>query len=116
MGADGRLGLCNILPGDAPTGTPWAALARDAGARINRWEFRWDRIQPKAGDWDFSADDQAVNASQAAGIRMDGILIGTPGWGAAKGQKPGNGVPRGLYRSPTDPRNLWASYVRQTVT
>jgi hypothetical protein len=116
IGADGRLGLCDILPGTAPTGVSWAQLAVNAGAGVNRWEFRWDRLQPSSGSWDFTSDDTAVKASVDAGIAVQGILIGTPGWAAAAGQKPGNGVPKGLYLDPTNSHNLWANYVRATVT
>jgi hypothetical protein len=105
-----------VLPGTAPSGDSWAQLAANAGAGVNRWEFRWDRLQATRTSWDFTADDAAVNASQAAGLSIDGILIGTPAWAAAKGQKPGNGVPRGLYLDPSDPHNLWANFVRTTVT
>jgi len=115
--ADNRLGLCDVLPGNTPgqNGVPWAQLAYNSGARINRWEFRWDREEPQRGQWTFAAMDPAVGSSLKYGLDVEGILIGTPGWAAAPGQLPGNGVPRGLYRSATDPRNLWAEYVRQTV-
>lgn len=113
---DGRLGLADILPGSPPGGTEtWARLAWDAGARTNRWEFRWDRIERQPGVWNFAADDPVVASDMATGIATLGILIGTPGWAAAPGQRPGNGVPAGLYLAPTDPRNLWATYVRGTV-
>ena len=114
--ADGRLGLCDVLPGNTPGGQPWGQLAFDAGARVNRWEFRWDRIEPQPGAWDFAAPDAAVQSDQKYGLDTLGILIGTPGWAARRGQKPGNGLPRGLYLAYTDPRNLWADYVRQTVS
>lgn len=114
--ADGRLGLCDVLPGTAPSGVSWAQLASAAGASVNRWEFRWDRVESQRGSWDFSADDAAVAASLGAGLEVQGILIGTPGWAAAHGQKPGNGVPRGLYLAPSDTHNLWAEYVRAMVT
>jgi hypothetical protein len=113
--ADGRLGLCDILPGGPSGNSTWAGLVAAAGARVNRWEFRWDRVQPKPGVWNFAADDPAVDASLAAGIAVEGILIGTPAWATAAGQKPGNGLPRGLGLSAADPGNLWASYVRGVV-
>jgi hypothetical protein len=113
--ADGRLGLCDVLPGTAPSGASWAQLAYNAGARINRWEFRWDRIEPQAKQWNFASDDAAVHDSLGAGLSMEGILIGTPHWAAAHGEPAGNGLPRGLALPPGDPRNTWASYVRGVV-
>jgi hypothetical protein len=113
--ADGRLGLCDVLPGSASGSASWARLAHNAGARVNRWEFRWDRIEPRRGTWNFSQDDPAVAGSRSAGLAVEGILIGTPGWATAPGQRPGNGVPRGLYLPPSNRRNLWADYVRRTV-
>jgi len=118
MNADGRLGLCDVLAG-APagaTGPSWAQLAYNAGARVNRWEFRWDRLERTPGSWDFSATDAVVASSQQYGLQVEGILIGTPGWAVQPGDKPGNGLPRNAYLPYTDPQNLWAQYVRQTVT
>src|SRR6516165_10104394 len=68
--ADGRLGLCNVLPGSDAAGTSWAQLAYDAGARINRWEFRWDRIEPKRNRWKFSSDDPAVTSSHTSNLAV----------------------------------------------
>lgn len=115
--ADGRLGLCDVMAGNAPGlgGTPWAQLAYNAGARINRWEFRWDRIEPQPEVWNFADTDAVTQSDRAYGLDTLGILIGTPAWGAAPGQKPGNGLPKGLYFGYTDPRNLWATFVRETV-
>jgi len=117
INADGRLGLCDVLAG-APAGAatlPWAQLAYNAGARVNRWEFRWDRLERTPGSWDFSATDAVVASSQQYGLQVEGILIGTPGWAVQPGDKPGNGLPRNAYLPYTDPHNLWAQYVRQTV-
>jgi len=117
INADGRLGLCDVLAG-APAGAaalPWAQLAYNAGARVNRWEFRWDRLERTPGSWDFSATDAVVASSQQYGLQVEGILIGTPGWAVQPGDKPGNGLSRNAYLPYTDPHNLWAQYVRQTV-
>lgn len=116
-GADGRLGLDDVLPGApvASSSETWGQLAYNAGARIDRWEFRWDRIEPKSGQYDFTGTDAAVQGAQRSGLQVDGILIGTPGWAADSGQRPGNGLPKGLFDDYTDPRNLWADYVRSTV-
>jgi hypothetical protein len=72
-------------------------------------------MEPARDSWDFTGDDAAVQATRSAGLAVQGILIGTPAWATAAGQKPGNGVPRGLYLDPGDSRNLWADYVRATV-
>lgn len=115
--AGGRFGLADVLAGSPPgSNQTWAQLAFNAGARFNRWEFRWDRIEPRPGTWDFSATNADVQSSTSAGLQVVAVLDGTPTWGAASAQPPGNGVPSGLYRSPDDPRNLWAAFVRQTVT
>jgi len=107
----GRLGLCDVLPGVAPSGQSWNALAFAAGARLNRWEIRWDSVEPAPGVFNFTADDAAVQQSIAAGLQVVGILIGTPAWAGHAG----NGVPRGLDRPLHDPQNLWAQYVLTTV-
>jgi Cellulase (glycosyl hydrolase family 5) len=116
--ADGRLGLADVLPGTTPgkPGVPWAQLAFEAGARTNRWEFRWDKIEAEPALFDFTDLDAAVGASRQHGLDVLGILIGTPAWATAAGQRPGNGRPRGLNLPFDDPNNLWAEYVRETVS
>jgi hypothetical protein len=115
--ADGRLGLCDVLPGSPPgSSDTWATLAHNAGARLDRWEFRWDSIEPSNGRWNFQPDDDAVAAARAAGLQVVGVIDGTPRWAAAKGQPPGNGLPRGLTKPYTNPKNIWAAFVRGTVS
>ena len=53
-----------------------------------------------------------VSASSQAGLSVEGILNGIPGW--AKDQR--TQMPIGLYLSWNDPQNLWAQFVKQTVT
>jgi hypothetical protein len=115
--ADGRLGMCDVLVGSpaANSGPTWAQLAYSAGARTNRWEFRMDKLEPSSGTWNFSATDSVVSNDLAHGLDTEGILIGTPGWAVNAGQTPGNGLPKGLSRAVTDPANVWADFVRQTV-
>lgn len=105
--ADDRWGINHVDPA-AP---PW--MARDAGARWNRWEVRWDAIEPIRGRYDWRATDAAVSASVSAGLQVNGILISTPEWAA----DPANhGLPSGLFRPWNDPRNLWARFVRDAVS
>lgn len=116
--ADGRLGLADVLPGAVPNsaGTTWAQLAANAGARTNRWEFRWDAIEPQAGRWSFQAADSDVSSSRQSGLSVLGVIDGTPKWGAAAGQPPGNGVPSGIWKPVTNRHNLWAAFIRGLVT
>jgi hypothetical protein len=115
--ADGRLGMCDVLVGSPvpDSGPSWAQLAYSAGARTNRWEFRMDKLEAVQGTWNFAATDSVVANDTAHGLDTEGILIGTPGWAVSPGQTPGNGLPKGLGRPITDPANVWADYVRQTV-
>jgi len=74
-----------------------------------------DKLEPSSGTWNFSATDSVVSNDLAHGLDTEGILIGTPGWAVNAGQTPGNGLPKGLGRAVTDPANVWADFVRQTV-
>lgn len=115
--ADGKLGLCDVLVGSpvAGSGPSWAQLAYSAGARTNRWEFRMDKLEAVHGTFDFSSTDAVVQNDTAHGLDTEGILIGTPGWSVQPGETAGNGLPKGLERAITDPANVWADFVRQTV-
>ena len=74
-----------------------------------------DRLEADPGTWDFSATDAVVQNDTAHGLDTEGILIGPPAWAVAAGQKPGNGLPRGLGRPVTDTANVWADFVAHTV-
>lgn len=107
-----------VLDGDTRWGFnhvyPDATLqqkAREAGARWNRWEFRWDTIQPTSGPEQWAPIDQVVDASLAHGLSVEAILISVPAWA----REP-SFLPRGLYLSWNDPNNLWGRFVRDTVT
>jgi hypothetical protein len=115
--ADARLGLCDVLPGapSSPGAPSWAQLAYNAGARVNRWEFRWDRIEPHRGQWNFGPDDADVGSSRQYNLALDGIIDGIPQWAVAPGQPRGNGIPRGLWRPAGSTRNLWADFLRGLV-
>jgi hypothetical protein len=92
---------------------PQAAYQSGAG-----WElmtFRWDDLQPGGpGNWNAAPEvEDWLNSARAAGREVVGVLIGTPDW-ATDGQ-PGVGVPRGLSLPVSEPGNLWAAFVGQTV-
>jgi hypothetical protein len=120
---DPRFGLANVLPdgvgvpGQARSATvAWMTRARDAGAGGNRWELRWDRIEPRPGEYDWSEPDRIVAANQAAGLPLLAILIGTPVW-AGGGQA--SAVPGGLDTVPILPdgsvgqANVWGRFVHE---
>src|SRR5205809_6141601 len=70
LDGDDRWGFNHVTPGLGA-----AQLARNAGARWNRWEFRWETIQPAAGQFDWSESDRVVNESLTAGLSVQGVLI-----------------------------------------
>ncbi|MBN1429745.1 MAG: hypothetical protein JXB07_15355 [Anaerolineae bacterium] len=103
-----RFGLVNAFR------APEAAANSGAG-----WELitlRWDQLQPDGpSDWKApKATDQWLNSARTDGREVVAELIGTPAW--ATDDKSGTGVPRGLYLPIDDPNNLWANFVRQTVS
>ncbi|HEY3110202.1 MAG TPA: hypothetical protein VGL23_15675 [Chloroflexota bacterium] len=115
-----RFGLANILPDGATVpGVPasgsvaWMARARDAGAGGNRWEFRWEAIEARAGVYDWADADRVVAANEAAGLPLLAILIGTPPWAGPAAGAP----PRGLEVGPIMPdgtisdANPWGRFV-----
>lgn len=118
---DPRFGLANVLPdgvgvpGEARSSTiAWMTRARDAGAGGNRWELRWDRIEPRPGEYDWGEADRVVAANQAAGLPLLAILIGTPTWaGGGSASAP----PVGLDAAPIlpdgrlDAANPWGLFV-----
>src|SRR5213594_1333976 len=56
LDGDDRWGFNHVTPGLGA-----AQLARNAGGRWNRWEFRWETIQPAVGQFDWSEADRVVN-------------------------------------------------------
>jgi hypothetical protein len=118
--AQTRFGLANVLPdASAVPGVAgservaWMTRARQAGAAANRWELRWESIEPQPGAFDWSAADAVVAANEAAGLPLLAVLIGTPGWAGPAAGAP----PRGLEVAPIlpdgtiGPGNHWAGFV-----
>jgi len=82
------------------------------------WEqivFAWDALQPDGpGTLDTSAiDPAALEAAQAAGREVVGLIVRTPAWASAGGEP--DAVPDGLALPVRDPRNHWAAFVRALV-
>jgi hypothetical protein len=90
--------------------------AAELGAGWTRITFEWSRIQPNSPDeWNVvPVSDEQLAQELAAGRQVVGLLVTTPGWATDVGLGPG--VPKGLYLSPDDPGNLWATFVRTIVS
>jgi hypothetical protein len=85
---DGRAGACYSFYYDPPEGPdrPFIPLAVNAGARWDRFDFAWPRLEPANGVWSDtvrSAYDVLVSDLRSAGIQnIIGILLWTPDWAA----------------------------------
>lgn len=105
---------------DPRFGAVEAHMLPDAAASLrpgwDRLRFDWGARQPaSASDWEAQADVE-LYLQRAALDRREavGLLIGTPAW--ATDSVPGSGIPRNLYGAVDDPANVWANFVRRTVT
>jgi hypothetical protein len=82
---DGRLGVCYAYYPDetAPHSgeRPYLDLMYDAGARHDRWDFSWWVIQQGSQDeWNWGGHETLVEAENAKGMDVLGILEWTPQW------------------------------------
>lgn len=95
----------------------WApAEAADLGVGWERILFYWNEIQPTGPeDWNtLHVLEEWLVEANANGRQVVGLLKNTPLW--ATDDTSAAGVPRGLYLPIDDPNNLWANYVRRTVS
>jgi hypothetical protein len=103
--SDDRFGVGNVYPDPH-----WLSLAQNAGMQWNRWEFRWSGIEPRSGHFDWAGSDRVVEASRAARLNVQGILISTPRWAETRGAN--TAIPSGLYEPWDSPANTWGRFVR----
>lgn len=81
---DGRLGVCyafyedETAPGSGAR--PYLDLMFNAGARHDRWDFRWPAIQPAQDQWEWGGVEELVQLEHARGVDVLGILLWTPEW------------------------------------
>lgn len=97
-------GFVGITTEDAYTGADSYAAKqftrqKAAGITIARQVFRWNEIEPKDAEYDFSATDRFVLNAAKAGIRVLPLLQGEPGWASSR---PKGNKSRNLY-PPKDP-------------
>ncbi len=80
---DGRMGVCYAFY-EYPYGSgqrPYLDLMLDAGARYDRWDFRWSKIQANGQDqWDWAGEEELVRHEKSLGVETLGILLWTPRW------------------------------------
>lgn len=83
---DGRAGACySFYPGPLGQDRYYLPLAVQAGARWDRFDFSWPRLEPTDNTWSFAPYDTLVNDLHDAGIEnIVGILQMTPQWAATQ--------------------------------
>jgi hypothetical protein len=95
----------DVLAGDAGYRRTTLASQRDAGVRLIRQTFHWDRIEPSPGRFDFREYDAYVAAVARAGMDLLPILFTPPPFRATAG------TARGTY-PPEDPEDMAAFAAR----
>src|ERR1044071_5022991 len=84
---DDRFGVIWINPPGKVASEVRLGQATALGAKWDRFPLYWDEIQSTPnGPLDFSKVDPSVNADVARGIRVQGILLGTPEWAVSGGK------------------------------
>ncbi|MGC9346968.1 MAG: GH39 family glycosyl hydrolase [Anaerolineae bacterium] len=144
LDADGRLGACYSF--HTVDGVPLPPKAYAAGARWDRFDFRWNAIEDTPDTFEFAPHEEVVARDREHGINVVGILGSTARWAA-----PGCDVstaataptqpddvlpfaspmtllstdddfwwrpcpPTNLDLAWNDPANHWGNYVYQTVS
>ncbi len=90
---------------------PWLTLAREAGARVVRWQFNWRDHEPSPGVWEWEISDGQIAAWRGAGLDVHAILHFPPDYAMAH---PGSGLMPVNFDLPwDDPNNGFAQYCNQ---
>jgi hypothetical protein len=91
--------------------------AAEMGVQWQRIMFDWSAIQPRGpDDWSYFARtglEDLARRERDAGRPMIGAFMSTPSW--ASGTSDPKSAPLGLDLAPTDPKNLWATWVGSVV-
>ena len=80
---------------------------RAVGVRRVRLDVSWAEVEPKQGEFAWTATDRVVRAARAAGLRILAVLCFEPPWARAYGA---DGA-----RRPVDPE-LFASFSAAAAT
>ncbi|HSP15464.1 MAG TPA: hypothetical protein VLV78_11995 [Thermoanaerobaculia bacterium] len=89
-------------------------LAHNAGIQWAHIEFTWSRIQPSAGQADYSAYTQIVARAADSGIRLVGRLGYATPWNTTAPASVTNATQREHY--PPADYDAWSRYIFTTVT
>lgn len=92
------------------------------GAAWNRWPLYWDRVEVGVGQFDWSGYDLLVADDLRHGLKINAILLGSPGFHRNGGAIDGLSTPAfsdgtdeiGIGKTP-NPANPWAMFVYQAV-
>jgi hypothetical protein len=114
---DPRFGMNDILP-DNYTHVPgiakfsWSTIAGDYGARLNRFSFDWQQVEPQKGTFNFQGPESFVDSDEAHTMLSIAVLEHTPYWATnVVTNNPSAQVPSGLYLEWNDPNNVWGAFV-----
>ena len=77
-----RYGIAHISYGNGSFSPERYEFARSAGVGWNRWAFYWNEIERAPEAFDYSTQDATVAADRAQGLRILGVILGTPAWAA----------------------------------
>ncbi len=92
--------------------------ATQSGVAWERILFVWSELQPNGpDDWNtLHVPDEWLQWAQAQGREVVGLLKNTPPWATDADPPTEASPPRGLELPIDDPNNVWAAFVRRTVT
>ncbi len=120
--ADPRFGMNGILP-DFYTKVhgirsfPWASTAVQQGARLNRFSFDWQSVEPQQGTFNFSGPAAYIASDQALNLGTIATLEHTPYWAtSAVTDNPTAQVPNGLSLPWNNVGNTWGYFVYQAAS
>ncbi|MGH2346312.1 MAG: endo-1,4-beta-xylanase, partial [Chloroflexota bacterium] len=118
---DPRFGLNGILPDyyahvHGIKKFPWASTAVEEGAKLNRFSFDWQTVEPQPDTFDFSQPAAYVASDVAHGLSSIAILEHTPYWASSAVTKnPAAQVPSGLSLPWNNTQNTWGYFVYQSA-
>lgn len=103
-----RFGIAHISYGNGSFSPERYRLAAEAGVGWNRWAFYWNDVEPSPGAFNYTSQDATVAEDHAHGLKILGVLFGTPEWASENARVQGLPAPRLGQRSYPEPTRLQA--------